>query len=296
MTRNSGKNSQRSVGLDWARPWVRRLLSAIERIPFARSIARRFRSRWSDITNSAEVDGSNVGSKTNDYALSPAQSALWDAVLGSFSNLKERERAKYDSHVDAVLFHAAQPRHYVAQYRLRVWQRILCPFHCASFTRRKRLLATLPTGSKNAEELIQRIDDDLAFIEFAGKSLGHQLRYRTRREMLLKQLSPWKIRASFVSTSIVCRGNHITARRVSGGVYWPFRIGREVLLAFAAWSVAFAVWEMATRSCLTCNSLGLLYLSDFLILFGYLAHIGGPERRQAERFLASMKLLECEDG
>lgn len=296
MTRNSGKNSQGSVGLDWARPWVKRLLSAIGRVTFARSIVRRLRKRTPDITDNAEVDGSDVDSKSNDYALPPAQSALWDAVLGSFSNLKERERAKYDSHVDATLFHAAQPRHYIAHYRLKVWQRLLCPFHCASFSRRKRLLATLPAGSKSAEELIQRIDDDLAYIEFAGKFLGHQLRYRARREMILKRLPPWKIRASFVSKSIVCRGNHIIARRVSGGVYWPFRICREVLLAFAAWSAAFAIWETATRSCLTCNSLGLLYLSEFLILFGYLAHIGGPERRQAERFLASMKLLEFDDG
>lgn len=293
MTRNSGKNSQGPVVLDWARPWVRRLLSAIGRVAFVRSIVRRLRNRASD---SAEVDGSDVGSKSNDYALSPAQSALWDAVLESFSNLKERERAKYDSHVDAMLFHAAQPGHYVRHYKLKVWQRLLYPFHCASFLRGMRLLASLPDGSESSEKLIQRIDDDLAYIEFAGKLVDHQLRYRARRETLLKLLSPWKIRSSFVSTSIVCRGSHITVRRVSGGVYWPFRIGREVLLAFAAWSAAFAIWETATRSCLTCNSLGLLYLSVFLILFGYLAHIGGPERRQAERFLASMRLLEFDDG
>lgn len=282
--------------MDWARPWVKRLLSAIGRFTFALSTLRRFWDRTPDIPDSSEDGRSNIDSKSDDYVLPPAQSDLWNAVLGSISNLKEHERAKFDSHADAMLFHAAQPHHYIKHYRLRVWQRILCPFHCASFSRRKRLLATLPAGSKSAEDLIRQIDDDLAFIEFAGKSLGHQLRYRARREMLDKRLTPWKIRASFVSTSIVCRGTYITARRVSGGVYWPFRICREVLLAFAAWSVAFAVWEMATRSCLTCNSLGLLYLSDFLILFGYLAHIGGPERRQAERFLVSMKLLELDDG
>lgn len=293
MTKSSGKNSQGSVGLDWARPWVRRLLSVIGRVTFVRSIARRLRNRASD---SAEVDGSDVGSKSNDYALSPAQSALWNAVLGSFSNLKDHEKMEYDSHADATLFHAAQPDHYVRHYKLKGWQRLLYPFHCASFLRGMRLLALLPDGSESTEKLIQRIDDDLAYIEFAGKLVDHQLRYRIRREALLKLIPPWKIRSSFVSTSIVCRRSHITVRRVSGGVYWPFRIGREVLLAFAAWSAAFAIWETAARSCLTCNSLGLLYLSVFLILLGYLAHIGGPERRQAERFLASMAQFEFDNG
>lgn len=296
MTRNSSKNSQTPVWLDRTWLWFRRLLRVIGGDSLVRSIARRLRNRPTDITHGAEVERSDVDSNSNDYAHSPAQLALWNAVLGSFSNLKVRERAKYDSHIDAMLFHSAQPSHYIRHYKLKVWQRFLCPFHCASFSRRMRLLPTLPAGSKSAEELVQRIDDDLAYIEFAGKPLDHQLRYRARREMVLKCLTPWQIRASFISTSIVCRGNRITARRVSGSVYWPFRICREALLALAAWSIAFAMWETARQGCLTCNSHGLMYLSVFLALFGYLAHIGGPERRQAERFLTSMKLLEFDDG
>jgi len=294
MTRNSSKNSPGISWWDRARSKVRTRLGAIRRVFFAGSIGRRFRNRLPGVTRGTEGEGSDTAG-SNDYAPSPAQLALWRDVAGSLTNLLEHENKEFDSHTDAILFQSAQPSHYIRHYKFKAWQRLVYPFHRASFSRRVRLLATMPGGTKSANDLIQLIDEDLAYIEFSGKPLSPQLRLRARKEMLRKRMSPWKVRTAFISTSIQCRGNQITARRVSGIVYWPFRICREAFLAFAAWSIAFAMWETARQGCLTCNSHGLMYLSVFLALFGYLAHIGGPERRQAEHFLASMKLLEFDD-
>lgn len=261
---------------------------------FDRSLRRPLGTRPPDANRGAGIEGSNDHPESQDYSPSPAQLALWNAVVGSLSNLKEHGMSEHDGHTDVMLFHAAQPEHYIRHYQLRAWQRLVSPFHCTSFSRRMRQLEGMPVGSTAGQELIRRLDEDLAYIEFAGKQLSAQQRYRVRREMLRERMSPWRVRSIFISMSIQSREGYIAARRISVSVYWPFRIAREVLLVFAAWSTASAAWDIATLSCLSCNALGLLYLAVFLTLFGYLAHIAGPERRQAERFLESMKLLEFE--
>lgn len=265
------------------------LLRIVSNPFFVRSIARRFGRRPPDLNHGTEIKGSKVHRETSDYSPPLAQVALWDAAIGSFLNLK-----KYDSHEDSILFHGAQPSHYVRHYRLRPWQWLLYPFHCASFSRRMRLLTGMPVDAKESQELIRLLDEDLAYIEFAGKQLFPQLRYRARKEMLRERISPWRVRSVFISTSIRSHAGHIAARRISGSVYWPLRIAREVLLAMAVWSSGIATWEIAMQSCLTCNALGLLYSAVFMTLVGYLAHIGGPERRRAEHFLTRMQLLEFE--
>ena len=296
MTRNSGKSSSTFRWWNSARSRVRKGLTSLARLCLPLPVFRQFRHRLFKADRDAGTERPIAVSKLDTYVPSPEELTLWAEFVGSVTNLHEHEDPEVNSHREAMLFHAAQPNHYVEHYRVKLWQRFMYPIHTARFSRHMRQLKAESGDTRRSRELTKLVDDDLAYIEFAGKSLSPLQRFRTRREIIRMRQSPWKVRSAFISASVVARRGRISVHPVPGRVYWPFRILREALIAAVVWSIMVSIWETATRGCLTCNSLGLLYLSVFLMLFGYFAHIAGPERRQAERFLAVVNTIEIDNS
>lgn len=293
MTRSSDKNNPRPAWRSLALGKGRRILATLVQW-FSSPIARQIKQRQPGFDHKAGSERQNLDAMPPEYVLSPGQRALWNEVAGSLSNLGWDGRTDAAARAESLLFHNAQPNHYIEHYRLKAWQHLWCPIHCARFSRRKRILKEISGDTMRSRELIRLIDEDLAFIEFGGKPLSPQQRFQCRREILRHGVSPWTVRSAFISMYIARCGNRVAVRPVPPSIYWPGRIGREVFSTLAALSIGTAAWEAYARRCLTCNALGLVYLSLFLLLFAYLSHIAGPERRNAEHLLAEMKLLDFE--
>lgn len=227
-----------------------------------------------------------MASERPPYQFDQSQRDLWDAFVNSAARLRN-----HDSRIDALLYQAADPRQYIREYKLHWWQKFLYPFACA------RIAAGLEKLRSHSGDRLQRarlevqIDDDLALVEFAGKPLSVSQRLRVRVEILRHQLSPKKVRYTFISASVIRQGSQIGTCRVSPYVYWPARLMREGLIALATLSIASAISDFLRNHCLSCNAMGMIYFATFLMLFSYLSHIAGPERRSAERALAKLGLL-----
>lgn len=293
MTPSSDKNNPRPSWRSLALGKGRRVLATLVQW-FSSPIARRMKQRQPGFDHEAGRERQHLDAMPPEYEFSSEQRALWKDVAGSLSNLGWDGRTDAAARAESVFFHNAQPNHYIRLYRFKAWQHLWCPIHCARFSRRKRLLKEISGDTMRSRVLIRLIDEDLAFIEFGGKPLSPQQRFLARREILRKGVSPWKVRAAFISMYVARRGNRVAVQPVPAGIYWPGRIGREVFFAVAALSIGTAGWDASAHQCLTCNALGLTYLSVFLLLLAYLSHIAGPERRSAERLLVKMKLLNLE--
>lgn len=212
-----------------------------------------------------------------------AAQLLWRDVKSSLESPGTKRSAK-----EAMLFHSAQPVHYVRTYRIEPWQWFRTPFHCLKLKVRLMLLRTSLTDPSEQDRLVFEADQALTVIEFAGKPLGPRQRWKARSVAIEKRLSAKLHRKTFSSLAVTVQDGKVVPRNIPRALFLSTHMLRFAFTSIACLLTTIATANTLVRGCLTCAELGSIYIASLAGWFAYMSHIFGPEWKSSEKLAKAL--------
>lgn len=214
---------------------------------------------------------------SHEPALGKEGSRVWNQLVHDQAALGDSKTFR-----ESLLDEFASIPGYVTRYRFSRSQWLTSPMRCLRFVRLQRRLHQATSYPSQLKQAL-RLDSLLSKIEFGWRGLKEQEKFHIRRSAGLHMLAGDEIRLAITAAGLYRRDGRLALLRQPTLVYWLGKATRDLSGILSLLLFLFASVHCIAIGCIDCSGLGIYFLSLILLWSSTLAHMVGPQWRNAQQ-------------